>query len=159
MPYSEHSSFDQLQSLVRELKPKRLVPTVNSESREGRERMMAPFLDVLDLKADPNRMDHYLQRDSQSEAEMVDVLSLSRPTWSLRPAKVELSLEEDDCEMTTCEASCVECEDLRNVDLEQQKRLLRFFESSAPKLAASKGLKKPKKPKGKGKGKGKQSLD
>ena len=34
----EHSSFDELQALVRDIRPKRLVPTVNSESSAAKAR-------------------------------------------------------------------------------------------------------------------------
>ena len=34
----EHSSFDELQALVRDIRPRRLVPTVNSESSAAKAR-------------------------------------------------------------------------------------------------------------------------
>jgi len=262
VPYSEHSSFTELQSFVSAIKPGRLVPTVNSETRESKERMMAPFLDVLDLKGDPERMDHYMFGGSSSSSackpetvarsdSFVDVLSLSSrvtdslpaesaddaedaprdltrtaaaPVWRtgvlsgcrhLKPGAMDLDSEDSttvggsssstsparvqpdrdlgmqewpstaagsDCAEPDRSASGIvelsdsqdeaaaagegpeadtEADDLRCVDVEQQKRLLRFFESAGrskdakdakgpQKLAA----KKPAKNKGKGKGKG-----
>ncbi|CAK9048803.1 unnamed protein product [Durusdinium trenchii] len=228
VPYSEHSSFDELQALVRQLRPKRLIPTVNSETRESKERMMAPFLDVLDLKGDPERMDHYLSGGSSSssskpevDASFVDVLSLSAScersqlkseasndvsqlSWQGKLAarrgldvrQIALDLDSEDSTTTggtsspsgsrvfdgpkvvdldleasedaneagqSIEANEGEVlDDLRHVDVDQQKRLLRYFESSqrssqTPALTKPQ-LKKPSKSKAKGKGKGKGKL-
>ena len=41
--YSEHSSFPELQALVGALRPRLLVPTVNAETREARERLQGVF--------------------------------------------------------------------------------------------------------------------
>jgi len=238
VPYSEHSSFDELQAMVRDIRPRRLVPTVNSETRESKERMMAPFLDVLDLKGDPERMDHYLGGSSSSSSKhckieaaseaFVDVLSLSKTAcketsasettaealrrsksvgrWMLTARQVALDLESEDSTTASGSSSSstasvapayfgnIKCcpvvdldiqdeekdameekkcistasldedvvDDLRNVDVDQQKRLLRFFESSTPKSREQKApqkartaSKKSSKAKGKGKGKGK----
>lgn len=236
VPYSEHSSFDELQALVRDIRPRRLIPTVNSETRESKERMMAPFLDVLDLKGDPERMDHYLGSGSSSSRHhdmetvpeaFVDVISLSKtycetfastsetaaavragsmlPGWNGKLAARKVSLDLDSEDSTSAGGSSSSGgsfalasgghvkssavvdldldqdeendsfeetagmphgmlttfleDDLRNVDLDQQKRLLRFFESSIPKAHEQKAPSKPrtmsKKSKAKGKGKGK----
>jgi len=84
VPYSEHSSYLELQALGEALRPKKLIPTVNSETREGKERMMSHFLNVIDLRADRERMDHYLfqqessARGSEEDVQaFVDVLAMS----------------------------------------------------------------------------------
>ncbi|CAJ1455457.1 unnamed protein product, partial [Effrenium voratum] len=238
VPYSEHSSYEELLALVNGLRPKRLIPTVNSETRESKERMMAPFLELLDLKGDRERMDHYLYGSSSSSCKLeaedsfVDVLSLStackaevlrtpsapsKPAPKLwrgfrlarqpRPKAVDLDSEDSttaggsssSSPKATCPApsqlsgalakrrlvvdldseeaapapsagaSAAESpaaeelptalDDLRCVDLDLQKRLLRFFESAKAPEAPKAGLKKPKQPKSKGKGKGKSKSE
>ena len=262
VPYSEHSSFSELQSFVKSIKPGRLIPTVNSETRESKERMMAPFLDVLDLKGDPERMDHYLFGSSGSSSSMatgtedtatrsnsfVDALSLSRsagdsqpaddpeekhedegskaarPVWGIalsgkRTPGIPVDLDSEDSTTAPGSSSSTspprvqtegssplepkewpamgsegawgdlvvdlsdsqeevkeevmgdvapesDADDLRCVDVEQQRRLLRFFEHGKPKetettkgkmckVAKAKGTKASKGKGGKGKGKGK----
>mmetsp|Transcript_98133 Transcript_98133/g.263756 ORF Transcript_98133/g.263756 Transcript_98133/m.263756 type:complete len:623 (+) Transcript_98133:169-2037(+) len=78
VPYSEHSSYTELRALAEMLMPRRLIPTVNSETSVGKERVMRNLIGTFDLRADPERMDHYLGRaDGVDEADMVDVLALS----------------------------------------------------------------------------------
>lgn len=189
VPYSEHSSYDELQSLANALKPKRVVPTVNSETRSAKEKMLSHFLSVVDLKADPERIDHYVARQqSLSEDSFVDVLAVSsgsvssassssstqcpEPSYTFGGASssssgrasfrwrsgslrggstgscsvftltenatleevVELS-DDDGMKRTlqrlvTPPTADEAAEELRRVDLEQQKRLIRFFEAS-----------------------------
>ncbi|CAE7765455.1 dclre1 [Symbiodinium pilosum] len=251
VPYSEHSSFTELQAFVNSIKPGRLIPTVNSETREGKERMMAPFLEVLDLKGDRERMDHYIFGGSSSSTckpemageSFVDVLSLSSrgqavpaddrmveapAVWragllsdcrhqkaldldsedsttagggsssssspsrakaegaegdfgdsvadlinsTSAPGQVVVDLSDDEehefenspaAPSEKAAADAPDADDLRCVDLEQQRRLLRFFEAAgkAKEIQNQKGPlkllpKKPAKAKGKGKGKGKK---
>lgn len=93
VPYSEHSSYMELQALAQALRPKRLIPTVNSETREGKERMMSHFLNVVDLRADRERMDHYLfpdsgARSSKDDAQtFVDVLAMSAQKAPEQPSQ------------------------------------------------------------------------
>eukprot|EP00439_Symbiodinium_sp_Y106_P085167 s548_g27.t2 len=118
VPYSEHSSFTELQSFVSAIKPGRLVPTVNSETRESKERMMAPFLDVLDLKGDPERMDHYMFGGSSSSSackpetvarsdSFVDVLSLSSRVTDSLPAESADDAEDAPRDLTRTAAAPV----------------------------------------------------
>lgn len=78
VPYSEHSSFTELRDLVAMLKPERVIPTVNAETRAARERVMAPLLGLLDLRNDRERMDYYLTAESNDDLDgLVDVLAAS----------------------------------------------------------------------------------
>jgi len=62
VPYSEHSSFSELRALVGALRPRKLTPTVNSETQEGREKIMKCFSDIVVDCSDRGRLDHYLHR-------------------------------------------------------------------------------------------------
>eukprot|EP00928_Gymnodinium_smaydae_P031496 TRINITY_DN23095_c0_g4_i1.p1 TRINITY_DN23095_c0_g4~~TRINITY_DN23095_c0_g4_i1.p1 ORF type:complete len:884 (+),score=126.18 TRINITY_DN23095_c0_g4_i1:114-2765(+) len=91
VPYSEHSSYLELRALAEALKPRRLIPTVNSETLSSKERLMSHFLNCIDLGDDKERMDHYLQSASSSsssclESDLVDVLALSGKASATLPA-------------------------------------------------------------------------
>lgn len=50
IPYSEHSSFDELTAFVKALRPRRLVPTVYSDAAD-RDKIVARFSSLLDTTA------------------------------------------------------------------------------------------------------------
>ena len=59
IPYSEHSSFSELQSCVRTLKPRRLIPTVNAETPEKSRVLIDRLCQFMDLSRDKSRLDCY----------------------------------------------------------------------------------------------------
>jgi len=59
VPYSEHSSFPELEAFVAALRPRRVVPTVNAASRKGRERLRDLFSPGVDRSKDKGRIDAY----------------------------------------------------------------------------------------------------
>lgn len=58
-PYSEHSSFDELQSCIRTLKPKKIIPTVNAETKEKSNKLVDRLCNLMDLKHDRSKIDSY----------------------------------------------------------------------------------------------------
>ncbi len=47
VPYSEHSSVEELEHFIRGIKPKRIVPTVNVATEKERKRMEALYVSWL----------------------------------------------------------------------------------------------------------------
>ena len=62
VPYSEHSSFDELVAFVARVRPVKVTPTVNADTRADRDRILKYFLPYTDLAEDKGRLDHYFRR-------------------------------------------------------------------------------------------------
>jgi DNA cross-link repair 1A protein len=62
IPYSEHSSWDDLRSCVARLRPKVLIPTVNAATRSQQLAQVDRFADLMDLSGNKGRIDAYLTR-------------------------------------------------------------------------------------------------
>ena len=60
VPYSEHSSFPELEAFVAALKPEKLIPTVNAATRKKREDLKGLFVDGVDRSGDRGKIDLYL---------------------------------------------------------------------------------------------------
>ena len=59
VPYSEHSSFDELVAFVARAKPVRVTPTVNARTDAEREKILRHFQHLTDPSRDRNRLEHY----------------------------------------------------------------------------------------------------
>jgi len=55
VPYSEHSSWTELQALISCLRPRSVVPTVNADTRSQREALVSAFAHAMDTQADKGR--------------------------------------------------------------------------------------------------------
>jgi DNA cross-link repair 1A protein len=64
VPYSEHSSFTDLQACVRALRPRRIVPTVNAPTPAAAAAIVERFVGGMDLTNDRRRLDAYFPRRS-----------------------------------------------------------------------------------------------
>ncbi|GAB4818508.1 hypothetical protein N2152v2_005554 [Parachlorella kessleri] len=62
VPYSEHSSFEELRDCVRTLKPKKIVPTVNAADTSKSRALVDLLADCMDLSRDRTRLDSYFRR-------------------------------------------------------------------------------------------------
>ena len=49
IPYSEHSSFDELKWFISKLKPLKIIPTVNIGSKDSRDQMEKHFKEWLTI--------------------------------------------------------------------------------------------------------------
>ena len=65
VPYSEHSSFDELVAFVQRIRPTKVTPTVNADTAKDREKISKHFLPFTNLAADKGRLDHYFKRPPQ----------------------------------------------------------------------------------------------
>ena len=61
VPYSEHSSFDELTAFVSRVKPVRITPTVNAQTDAEREKILRHFQHLTDASRDRNRLEHYFR--------------------------------------------------------------------------------------------------
>jgi DNA cross-link repair 1A protein len=65
VPYSEHSSFEELQSCIKTLRPKRIIPTVNAETKEKRRKLVDSLCNFMDLSNDKSRIDGYFRQSKE----------------------------------------------------------------------------------------------
>ena len=66
VPYSEHSSFDELLAFVRRVKPVRVTPTVNAQTDFEREKILRHFQHLTDASRDRNRLEHYFASNANA---------------------------------------------------------------------------------------------
>lgn len=62
LPYSEHSSCQELRDCVRTLRPRRLIPTVNADNPAASRAIVGRFAGLMDLSGDRSRLDCYFLR-------------------------------------------------------------------------------------------------
>ncbi|KAG2453743.1 hypothetical protein HYH02_001954 [Chlamydomonas schloesseri] len=65
VPYSEHSSWTDLCDAVSQLRPRRVVPTVNAATPAHRRSLVDRFAHLMDLSTDRSRLDVYLARAAE----------------------------------------------------------------------------------------------
>jgi hypothetical protein len=69
VPYSEHSSFDELTAFVSRVKPVRITPTVNAQTDAEREKILRHFQHLTDASRDRNRLEHYFRSRADDRAD------------------------------------------------------------------------------------------
>ncbi len=73
-PYSEHSSFDELQGCIRTLRPKKIIPTVNAETKEKSKKLVDRLCSLMDLTQDKSKIDAYFSgKKVTPKAEVIEI--------------------------------------------------------------------------------------
>lgn len=108
IPYSEHSSWDELRACVKAFRPKKLIPTVNVSDTASFDRMIAKFADLMDLSESKKHIDRFfVTRRSQLGMES-GLCSAKSPANSETFLPLACSLCPKSCETTVAARGKVE---------------------------------------------------
>ncbi|PNH05209.1 DNA cross-link repair 1 protein [Tetrabaena socialis] len=76
VPYSEHSSWNDLCDAVSQLRPSRLIPTVNAGTAEQRRALVDRFAALMDLRKDRSRWQRWMRHQPGLGGMRVDTVFL-----------------------------------------------------------------------------------
>eukprot|EP00198_Chlamydomonas_reinhardtii_P013635 XP_001702972.1 predicted protein [Chlamydomonas reinhardtii] len=116
VPYSEHSSWTDLCDAVSQLRPQRVVPTVNAATPAHRRSLVDRFAHLMDLSTDRSRLDVYLSRAAEAarvKIEAGDTLASDAAAAASHAGSA-----------TAAAAAAVCRVDLAAVDVGEQERIL-----------------------------------
>jgi len=105
VPYSEHSSYLELQDCVKTLRPRKLIPTVNAGDAVKSRALVDRLCGLMDLSEDKSRLDSYFNRTAGDRAAGGGERAAGSQALPKKESKDELV-------------------NLSTVDIEEQKRLL-----------------------------------
>eukprot|EP00890_Picochlorum_soloecismus_P006264 jgi/Picsp_1/6639/NSC_03982-R1_dna cross-link repair protein snm1 len=94
VPYSEHSSFAELQACVKKIRPKKLIPTVNADSDGKARALVDKFCSFMDLSKDKSRLDSYFVTGSKRKQRAIVDEAAVKPTDENRIDIEEIDVEE-----------------------------------------------------------------
>lgn len=117
VPYSEHSSYPELQDCVKTLRPRKLIPTVNAGDAVKSRALVDRLCGLMDLSEDKTRLDSYFTGNSTGKSLEANGGDDGQGSWRGNvDRKSPLALPE--------KQKKDQLVDLSTVDIEEQKRLL-----------------------------------
>lgn len=129
IPYSEHSSYTELQECVKTLRPRKLIPTVNAGDAVKSRALVDRLCGLMDLSEDKTRLDSYFLAAAGkggNGSQLGQGSGSKSGDASQQQQQPEAAAAEEEANIGNDEEE--EFIDLDGIDIEEQKRL---FEEAA----------------------------